>query len=110
MRASVPTGSTAAGPTVRARRSGVAVYAVLVAVVLGVILTTATGGYADGGNGGSITINVTVPKHSSTTGSGGGSGGLPRTGADVIGLLVVAGALIGGGVMLTVAGRRRRHG
>jgi LPXTG-motif cell wall-anchored protein len=81
--------------------------AAVAALVLALIPMAA---YAsDGGSGGSITINVTVPKASSSSTHGGSGGGpLPKTGQDVIAVLATAGVMLGSGVLLIVGARRRR--
>jgi hypothetical protein len=54
--------------------------------------------------------SASVEPTSTSRTSGGGKGPLPFTGMDVIGALTAAAALIGAGLLLVIAGRRRQRG
>jgi LPXTG-motif cell wall-anchored protein len=66
----------------------------------GQLTATGTGCVAHGSVTGKVTQDNTVPASKQ-------SGGLPNTGADVLGVAAVAGLMVLGGVFLLVQGRRR---
>lgn len=66
----------------------------------GQLIATGTGCVAHASVAGLVTEDNTVPASTQ-------SGGLPNTGADVLGVVAVAGLMLLGGVFLLVQGRRR---
>ncbi|MDT4971668.1 MAG: hypothetical protein QOG22_1811 [Pseudonocardiales bacterium] len=53
-------------------------------------------------------LTLTIEASGAAGVSGGGGGGLASTGVKIAGLVLLAGALIGGGAFFAIAGRRRR--
>jgi hypothetical protein len=76
--------------------------------LLGPQVLVGTGASGEANDVDSLTLTIAASAVGGVSGNSGGGGGLASTGVKIAGLVLLAGALIGGGAFFATAGRRRK--